>query len=77
MPDRLPDGDPVDYALPVFLEEPPRAAFTAKDRDVVLSCSAAHAHDIYWECNDRNVSEVNLHYLTLKTNYLNLTIMVL
>ncbi len=42
LPDSFPEGDPSDYALPVFLEEP-TDSFATKAAPAVLRCRAAHA----------------------------------
>ena len=43
LPDNLPDGDPVHYALPVFLDEP-EDTFVVKNKAAELECRVAHAH---------------------------------
>ncbi len=47
LPDSFPEGDPSDYALPVFLEEP-SDSFATKAAPAVLRCRAAHAVEV---CN--------------------------
>ena len=51
LPDNLPDGDPVHYALPVFLDEP-EDTFVVKNKDAELECRVAHAHSVYVQCQD-------------------------
>ena len=46
LPDNLPDGDPVHYALPVFLDEP-EDTFVVKNKAAELECRVAHAHSVY------------------------------
>ena len=49
LPDNLPDGDPVHYALPVFLDEP-EDTFVVKNKAAELECRVAHAHSVYVQC---------------------------
>merc|ERR1719225_246816 len=51
LPDNLPDGDPVHYALPVFLDEP-EDTFVVKNKAAELECRVAHAHSVYVQCQD-------------------------
>ena len=46
LPDNLPEGDPVHYALPVFLDEP-EDTFVVKNKAAELECRVAHAHSVY------------------------------
>ena len=49
LPDNLPDGDPVHYALPVFLDEP-EDTFVVKNKAAEQECRVAHAHSVYVQC---------------------------
>ena len=51
LPDSLPEGDPSEFALPVFLHEP-QNTFASKDAAGSLSCRAAHAKTLYFTCDD-------------------------
>ena len=51
IPDVYPEGDPSQYALPVFLEEP-KDQFTARSSPALLECKVAHAIKVYFVCND-------------------------
>ena len=41
LPDTLPEGDPLDYARPVFLTEP-EDSYVIKSRPAELSCKVHH-----------------------------------
>ena len=41
LPDTLPEGDPLDYARPVFLTEP-EDSYVIKSRPAELSCKVPH-----------------------------------
>ena len=51
LPDSLPEGDPSEFALPVFLQEP-QDTFASKDTAGVLKCRAAHAKSVHFTCDD-------------------------
>ena len=51
LPDNLPEGDPVHYALPVFLEEP-QDTFLVKSKPGELRCRVAHALSVHVQCQD-------------------------
>ena len=54
LPDAFPEGDPSDYALPVYLEEP-SDSFVARGRPAKLKCRVAHALRVYFTCNDEEM----------------------
>ena len=47
LPDNLPEGDPVHYAYPIFLEEP-RDNFVVKSKPAELQCKVAHALSVHF-----------------------------
>ena len=51
LPDNLPVGDPVHYALPVFLDEP-QDTFVVKNKPAELECRVAHALSVHIQCQD-------------------------
>ena len=51
IPDVYPEGDPSQYALPIFMEEP-KNQFTAKGFPANLECRVAHALKVNFVCND-------------------------
>ena len=51
LPDNLPAGDPVHYALPVFLDEP-QDTFVVKNKPAELQCRVAHALSVHVQCQD-------------------------
>ena len=55
LPDHLPEGDPENYALPVFLEQPV-STYTSKEVTGNLSCRAAHATNLYFVCNEEKTN---------------------
>ena len=62
LPESFPEGDPSEYALPVFLEGP-QDAFAVRGKPAVLKCRVAHALRVFFRCNDevmRSDSESNL-----------------
>ena len=62
LPESFPEGDPSEYALPVFLEAP-QDAFAVRGKPAVLKCRVAHALRVFFRCNDevmRSDSESNL-----------------
>lgn len=59
LPDNLPEGDPVHYAYPIFLEEP-GDNFVVKSKPAELQCKVAHALSVHFQCND----EVQNHAVT-------------
>ena len=50
LPDSLPDGDPSEFAYPVFLQEP-KNTFASKETPGTLSCKVAHAKEVYFTCD--------------------------
>ena len=50
LPDNLPEGDPSEFALPVFLEEP-KKTYATKERSGNLTCRVAHAKVVYFMCD--------------------------
>ena len=46
-----PEGDPSEYALPIFVEEP-KNQYTARGSPANLVCKVAHAVKVYFVCND-------------------------
>ncbi|CAB4055674.1 UNC5 [Lepeophtheirus salmonis] len=54
IPSVLPEGDPSNYALPIFLEEP-SDAFAVKSQSAVLQCRVAHALGVHFQCNSEVV----------------------
>ena len=59
LPASLPPGDPVNFALPVFLQEP-EDNFVVKSKNAELTCRVAHALSVHFQCND----EVQQHART-------------
>ena len=50
MPNKLPEGDPSEFALPVFLEEP-KKTYATKERSGSLTCRVAHAKTVHFTCD--------------------------
>ena len=57
LPDSLPEGDPSEFALPVFLLEP-QNTFASKDTAGSLVCRAAHAKSVHFTCDDAKMKSV-------------------
>jgi len=51
LPDSLPEGDPSDFALPVYLAEP-KSTYASKEQPGILRCRVAHAHKVYFTCDN-------------------------
>ncbi len=51
IPDVYPEGDPSEYALPIFVEEP-KNQYTARGSPANLVCKVAHAVKVHFVCND-------------------------
>ena len=51
LPDSLPDGDPADFALPVYLAEP-KSTYASKEQPGTLRCRVAHARKVYFTCDN-------------------------
>ena len=58
LPSKLPDGDPSDFALPVFLAQP-RSTYASKEVNGVLTCRVAHAKMVYFTCDGEKMKSVN------------------
>ena len=54
LPDSLPEGDPSEFALPVFLQEP-QDTFASRDTAGSLKCRAAHAKSVHFTCDDADM----------------------
>ena len=54
LPEVFPDGDPSEYALPVFLESPVDS-YASRAQPAVLTCVVAHAVDSYFVCNEERM----------------------
>ena len=50
MPNKLPEGDPSEFALPVFLKEP-RKTYATKEDAGNLTCRVAHAKTVHFTCD--------------------------
>ena len=57
LPDSLPEGDPSEFALPVFLQEP-QDTFASRDAAGSLKCRAAHAKSVHFTCDDAKMKSV-------------------
>ena len=51
LPDTFPEGDPSEYALPVFLEHP-QNAFASRGSPAKLTCVVAHSNKANFVCNE-------------------------
>jgi len=78
LPESFPEGDPADFALPVFLEEPV-STFTSKEQLGILRCKAAHAHKLFFTCDNelqksatenhgRSLEHGNVTYMEVTVN---------
>ena len=51
LPDSLPEGDPSDFALPVYLKEP-KSTYVTREQSGKLHCRVAHARKVYFTCDN-------------------------
>jgi len=51
LPHTFPEGDPSDFALPVYLVQP-RSTYASRDMPGTLTCRVAHARKVYFTCDN-------------------------